>query len=393
MAGLLLVLLLAAPAAADLTIFFPSSASIASTGVMDMAEGENGEIYFATDAGLSVYRDGWTTLRTTTPLASGSLLSDHVLAVETDHRGFAWVGYPNGLQVLAGPEITTIQDQQFLKNLNINALYRSGEDMWVATGSAGVQRWHNGTWHRFAPWGEEGLGAYDVRSIAQDPESGSLYFSSADNGVWVAYPYPDRVSFTRLIAPVTEDPDWLRLRPDPLGGIYLFNRSTILHHSLPQGIRPVPSAQESLAAGNTLYDLTISRTGALWLGTGDGMYGMAEGHEAVHLDALDGIGPHAVKRIFADRQGRIWFVTGDRVGFLPGTMAEGTPVPVHVVETGGAVATPPVPTPYRTSAPPLPTPVISVEVSPLEDHTMPGSLPGFLSDLSRWLERLFGQNR
>lgn|GEM_PF-456003 len=390
-AAVLLVVFLTGPASAGITLFSPSSTSIASTGVLDMAEGSNGEIYFATDGGLSVFRDGWTTLRTSTPLANGSLLSNHVLAVATDHRGFVWVGYPNGLQVLAGPEIITIQDQQFLKNLNINALYRSGDDMWVATGSAGVHRWRNDTWHWFSPGGEEGLGAYDVRSFAEDPEIGSLYLSSVDNGVWVTHPGPDTLRFVRLLAPVTGDPAWFRLRADPFGGIYLFNRSTVLHHSFREGFRPVPWASDLMTGEITLYDMAVARSGASWLATSNGIYGFAEGRETVHLTAFDGIGSNAVKHIFSDRKGRIWFATTDLVGYLSSIDAEGTPIPVHIVKTGGAVTSTPVLTPIPTDLPPPPTPMISVDVSPMQGVSPPGPLAGFFSDLSRWLDGLFGQ--
>jgi len=358
-----------------------------------MAEGRNGEIYFATDDGLSIFYDGWTTLRTSTPLANGSILSDHVLAVETDHRGFVWVGYPNGLQVLAGPEIVTIQDQQLLKNLNINALYRSGDDMWVATGSAGVHRWRNGIWHWVSPWGEEGLGAYDVRSITEDPASGSLYLSSLDNGVWVAHPGSDPLRFAHLLAPVTEDPDWLRLRADPFGGIYLFNRSTILHHTFTQGIQPVLNASDFMAGDITIYDMAVTRSGAFWLATSNGIYGFSEGKGTVHLTALDGIGSNAVKRIFSDGLGRIWFATTERVGYLPSILAEGTPIPVRVIETGGAANATPVPTSFPADLLPPPTPVISMDVLPGPGGSPRDPLAGFFSDLSRWLAGLFGQNR
>lgn len=390
-AVLLMVLIMAGPATAGITLFAPSSSSIASAGVLDMAEGRNGEIYFATDSGLSVFRDGWTTLRITTPLVNGSLLSDHVLAVETDHRGYVWVGYPSGLQVLAGSEITTLRDQQFLKNLNINTLYRNGEEMWVATGSAGVQRWRNGTWHRFVPGGEEGLEAYDVRSVAADRDSGAIYLASRDNGVWVAPAGPDPLRFTRLLPHVPEDPAGIQLRADPFGGIYLFNRTTVLHHSLQEGIQRVRYTPDFMTADTTVYDMVIARNGVSWYATGNGIYGCADGKVTVHLTALNGIGSNAVKRIFADRQGRIWFVTPDGVGYLPALLAEGTPIPVHIVETVGVVNT----TPPLTTGPaeflPPPTPLISVTIIPGPEESSRNPLSGFFSGLSRWLGSFFVQ--
>jgi ligand-binding sensor domain-containing protein len=361
--------------------------------VLDFAEGLNGEIYVATDGGLSVFDNGWTTLRTTTPLANGSILSNHVLAVETDHRGFVWVGYTDGLQILAGPEIITIRDQQFLKNLNINTLYRNGEDMWVATGSSGVHRWRNGTWHHVSPWGEEGLGAYEVRSMAADPESGALYVASADSGVWVAPTGRDPLRFTRLLAHVPGDSPGIGLRADPFGGIYLFNRTTILHFSDRGGIQQVRFAPDLVAADVPVYDMAISRNGIVWIATGNGIYGCAEGKVVKHLTAPDGIGSDAVKRIYADRQGRVWFVTTEAVGYLPSVLVEGTPIPVHIVETTGTGSTT-APVPVGPEVLPLPpTPQITVTILPGPGNPSPDSFPGFVDDLRGWLGDLFARDR
>ena len=386
-AVVLWVVLLAGPASAGITLYSPSSSSIASAGVLDFAEGMNGEIYVATDGGLSVFDDGWVTLRTTTPLANGSILSSHILAVETDHRGFIWVGYPDGLQILAGPEIITIRDQQFLKSLNINTLYRNGDEMWVATGSSGVHRWRNGTWHHVVPWGEEGLGAYEVRSIAADPDSGALYLASSDNGVWVAWAGQGPLRFTRLLAHVPGESTGTRIRSDPFGGIYLFNRTTILRYADGEGIREVRFTPDLVAADVTIYDMAIARNGMIWLATGNGIYGCADGKVAVHLMAGDGIGTDAVKRIFADRQGRIWFVTTEGVGYLPAVLAEGTPIPVYIGET--AVAGTPAAT--ITIVPgdlPPPTPLISVTIFPGPGEPPQDSFSGFFSSILRRLGEL-----
>jgi ligand-binding sensor domain-containing protein len=386
-AALVLALLLTGQATAGVTLISPSSETIASTAVLDMAEGRNGEIYFATDSGLSIFLDGWTTLRTSTAMANGSLLSSHVLAVETDYQGYVWVGYPNGLQVFRGPEIETIQDQQLLKNLDINVLLRRGDEMWVAAGSAGVHRWRGGTWYWIQPGGKEGLGAYDIRSMAEDRRSGALYLASLDNGLWVAEAGPDPLRFAHLMAPVVGDAVCIRVRADPLGGMYLFNRSTVLHHSWSHGFQPVLNASDLTGGDLSFFDLAVADSGAVWLATDTGIYGLSEGRVMVHLTAPDGIGSNAVKRIYADHRGRVWFATKEAVGFITGMPENGIPIPVRMVEP---VATG-TPTSIQSASLPHATPVLSVEVVPGPALSSPDPITGFFSGLARWLAGLFGQ--
>jgi ligand-binding sensor domain-containing protein len=387
LAVVLMLFLFSVPGAAGVTLFSPSSSSIASQGVLDMAEGRDGAIYFATDTGLSVYRDGWMTLRTTTPLANGSILSNHVLAVETDHRGFIWVGYPNGLQVLAGDEIITFQDQQMLKNLNINALKRVDEDMWVATGSAGIHRWRNGTWYWFIPWGGEGLGAYDIRSIDEDRRTGDLYMASGDNGVWVTRAGPDPLWFSRILAPAVGDPVSTEVRADLFGGMYLFNRSMVFHHSRSRGFQPVLNASDLGEGDLSFFDLAVADNGAVWIASDHGIYGLPSGEVTVHLTMQDGIGTNAVKRIFTDHWGRVWFVTTDAVGYFTGTPENQVPLTVRILESGAGGT----PAPDRTGSPAYTTPVIDVKVVPGPAGSSPDPVTGFLSGLVRWLANLFGQ--
>jgi hypothetical protein len=387
-AVILMVLLLAGPVSAAVTLIPASPETIASTAVLDTAEGRNGEIYFATDEGLSVFLDRWTTIRTSTVMANGSLLSNHVLAVETDDQGYVWVGFPNGLQVFRGPEIETIQDQQMLKNLDVHAFLRRGDEMWVATGSAGVHRWRAGTWTWIQPNGKEGLGAYDIWSMAEDRESGAVYLASQDNGLWVARAGPDPLRFVHLMALVVGDPVPLQVRPDSIGGMYLFNRSTVLHHSMGRGFETVLKASDLMVGDLSFFDLAVADGGSVWLATDGGIYGLSGGRVTVHLTALDGIGSNAVKQIYADRRGRVWYATPETVGYLSGLPEIAMLIPVRTLATQPTMN----PTAMLTVSLP-PTPAIEVQVVPAPTGSSPEDpITGFFSGLSRWLAGLLGQN-
>jgi hypothetical protein len=113
----------------------------------------------------------------------------------------------------------------------------------------------------------------------------------------------------------------------------------------------------------------------------------------MQLTAPDGIGSDAVKRIYADRQGRVWFVTPEAVGYLPSVLAEGTPIPVHIVETAGTGSTT-APVPVGPEVPPLPpTPQITVTILPGPENPSPDSFPGFVDGLLGWLGDLFARDR
>ncbi|MDD1664968.1 MAG: hypothetical protein LUQ32_06400, partial [Methanomicrobiales archaeon] len=135
-----LVLLLSVPAMAEIVLYASGSDQISSLGVIDIAEDTHGDLYFATDNGLSIYDGAWHITHMTYGNLSTGLLSDHVLAVEFDSQGNLWIGYPDGLQRIEGGRYVTIRDQQLLKSLDIHYLLRANRKMWVATGTAGVHR-------------------------------------------------------------------------------------------------------------------------------------------------------------------------------------------------------------------------------------------------------------
>ncbi len=182
---------------------------IASAGVTDAINGRYGDVIFATDTGISFYgaNGTWHSVNARFPGETTygllSPLDSVVTAIALDTEGHLWIGYPNGLQIGDGKRYRSIQDQQFLKNLNIGCIVRWGDDMWVAAGRAGLHRYHDGAWTWYKPFGPEGLGCYTVVSMAVDAASDALIIGSEQDGVWVLRERTGAVRFE----PVTRSKD------------------------------------------------------------------------------------------------------------------------------------------------------------------------------------------
>jgi len=332
---------------------------IASAGVHDAINGRYGDVIFATDSGISVYTANgtWYSVNARHPgeTAYGMLapLETTVTAVALDAEGHLWIGYPNGLQIGDGAGYRAIRDQQFLKNLNINCIARWGDEIWVATGRAGLHRYHGNNWTWYKPAGPEGLGCHTVVSMAVDAASDALVIGSESDGVRVLRDRAGDVRFEQ----VTYGSDTLRgvsgVRVDPFGGVYLFNRTTVLHYTPDAGVARVLDAGDLSRFPVTINDIAATSGGMLYIASDDGIYGWNSSGVALHITSGDGIRQNFVKKLFVDADGRCWFVVPGNVGYIPPTAEPASlglsAVPVQ--QTPDATKTPRPQTPAPAATP------------------------------------------
>jgi ligand-binding sensor domain-containing protein len=381
--GILLlgILTVSAPAVAGIVTFTAGSDQISSLGVLDIAEDPHGILYFGTDNGLSSYDGRWHILHMTFGDEEKGLLSDHVLAVEFDHRGNLWIGYPNGLQRLEGDSLVTVRDQQLLKSLDIHELLRRNREMWIAAGNSGIHRYMDGSWRWFQPGGREGLGCSFVTSMATDPARGTLYVACGD-GIWFTDGAGESVTFSPLVNALIPEP--VRgIHGDPFGGIYIFSSSSVVHYTQEGQVRIVVSPGD-LIQGIDITDLAVDPDGVLWIATNNGIYAWSAGVRD-HLDAPRGIRNNAVKKIQLDSGDRLWFVTPENVGFFQITRTAREENPVIPITTFlMETATPVPPTP-----PPQITPGISIQAYPETPAARPDPLTMFLEALRDFFGGLF----
>jgi ligand-binding sensor domain-containing protein len=302
-----------------------------------------------------------------------------VTAIALDAGGHLWIGYPNGLQIGSKTGFRSIQDQQFLKNLNIGCIARWGDDMWVAAGRAGLHRYHDGAWTWYKPLGPEGLGCYTVVSMAVDAASDALVVGSERDGLRVLRNRTGEVRFE----PVTCDDEPVRgiseVRVDPFGGVYLFNRTTVLHYDPGGKVTPILDTGDLNPFPVAINDLAATSGGMLLIATDDGIYGWNSSGVALHIASGDGIRSNVVKKLFIDADGRCWFVVPGNVGYIPPTAGHAT------LDLAAA----PVLAPHEPETPAIETP--TADIPSVEPAGVPDMLSGAWASFVEWVNaRLAG---
>jgi outer membrane protein assembly factor BamB len=378
-----LILLVSAPASAEIVLFVSGSDQISSLGVIDIAEDIHGTLYFGTDNGLSIYNGTWHIIHMTHGNASTGLLDDHVLALEFDPGGNLWMGFPDGLQRIEGGAYVAVLDQQLLKSLDIHGLLLANGKMWVATGTAGVHRYQNGVWEWFRPQGSEGLGCNYVTSMAADP-TGETVYMACNEGIWFTKNTGEPVAFTSLTGTELLVEPGITIRSDPLGGIFIFNASAILHYAPPRDWNMIVSSQD-LSPGISISDVTVDPDGTFWIATNNGIYAWKDGKVREHLDTGAGIRNNAVKMLYIDAEDRLWFVTPENVGFsriIRQTEVGNPLIPITTFSLPN-----PVPSPGATPFPRI-TPAVFFSESPEAPAAAPSSpLADILNAIAGFLGR------
>ena len=267
--------------------------SISTNDVQKVFEGSNGDLWVSSyGSGLNRMRKGEDGIFTTylhKPDEPASILSDVVLDIEEDQKGYIWAGTPNGLSRI-DPKSNSIVN--YLNDpgrasfrgdsLNIIALHipdDSQEIMWLGTGH-GLVRFNRETkkYQRFLIQPEEKIGN-------------------------------SRNSFLE-ISPDPNDPNVLWLVRDRLGGIARFDMRTEQFTNYVHN----PEDNNSLSS-NFIYTLFLDRSGMMWAGTT--LKGVNKFNPGAvnfkHLknipDNLSSLAPGFVWGIYEDSEGSLWVAT------------------------------------------------------------------------------------
>jgi len=302
------------PASASIALFQPGSGGIATASFNDCASGPEGEVFFATSDGLMVYNGNWTTYQAPLKDVPETLLSDTVLSVEFESDGSLWVGTSLGLQRFTDPGFETIGAQAELKNPSVIALQRWNDEMWVATPNGGVHRIEGDSWQWYKPFSQGGPGCYIINDMVLDPEFSVLYCISDGDGVWAIGP-----NRTAGFYQVTDDglplKGYFEAETDPLGGIYLFNRDSLIHYRYSDGAEVVLSAGDLALNVGWIYDVSAAPDGSLWIATDQGIFWWADGVVKDHIYRAHGIWSNVIKNVYQDSTGRCWFSTPSAIGY------------------------------------------------------------------------------
>jgi ligand-binding sensor domain-containing protein len=337
---------------------------IHSDQINDLISGPYGETIIGTSFGLSTYNGCWTTRHMNLDNISEGLMDDYITALELDGSGNLWIGYSSGLQIYnsTSGSYRSIRDQQLLKETRIKALQRWNNDMWIATGHAGIHRYRNGVWTWYQPMQRNGPGFYEVRSMAPDEADDTLVIATEVEGLWIVQVQDDQPVF-REISPRYGTWGFLEsVRKDPRGGVYLSNESMVVHYDPVQGFVPVLTNRDLGPAEIPINDVTAAPDGRLFIATDNGMFIWNNGGVTDHISRFEGLGTSPVIRtVTIDAKNRVWFSTTGYVGFYADQTASTIPIEmVTPVRTNVSIPSP-TPTPVPVPSPVLP---VATQVQP-----------------------------
>jgi hypothetical protein len=315
------------------TFFIPSAHSIHSDQINDMINGYNGSVIIGTSFGLSTFSGMWSTRHINRDNFSEGLHDNFITAVEMDKSGNLWIGYSGGVQIFNGNTYQTIRDQQLFKDPRVTDLQRWNDDMWVATGNAGLHRYRDGIWTWFQPGVKNGAPFFTVTAMALDTTGNtSLVIATHDEGLWLLRSAGDPVHFERLDAGESIIDPLRQVRSDPYGGVYLFNGSMVMHYAVGSGFMHVLSNSDLSYSPIKINDISGATDGTLYLATDNGIYVWRDGGIYRRISSFDGIGPtNIVKFIFVDNEVRVWYASQGYVGYIRENTGEGSLIPIQVV--------------------------------------------------------------
>jgi ligand-binding sensor domain-containing protein len=218
-----------------------------------------------------------------------------------------------GLQRFDGSEFETVGTQAELKNPSVIALQRWDDAIWAATPNGGVHRIEGDAWQWYKPF-YDGPGCYALDGMVLDPESSVLSCVSDVEGVWAI-----RADQTAGFCMVTDNGLPLRgfvgAKTDPLGGIYLFNRESVMHYREADGLESVFSAGDLALHVGWICDVSPAPDGSLWIATDYGIFCWADGAVKDHISRTNGIWSNVIKNVYLDATGRCWFSTPSAIGY------------------------------------------------------------------------------
>lgn len=314
-------------------LFRPQSGDmIHSARITDLITAPDGTDVIATDYGLSTYNGKWETRNINRENISDGLMADSINAIEYDSAGNLWIGYGSGIQIYNGEYYDVIRDQGLLKSLIINDLQRWDDDMWVATGNAGLHRYHDGGWTWYQPFSKGGPGFYTANSMALDTASDSLFVATDREGLWQVIPSNDSVIFQEIQKNDGTYGLMDEVRRDPSGGVYFFNSTTVEHYDPVTGFNVITQAGDLEHARLAFNDVATGTNGFVYIATDNGIFVVENGVVSRQMGMADGLGTSPVFRaVFTDAANRVWFSSQDDVGYYTGDMPEHQNILIEMV--------------------------------------------------------------
>ncbi|MBT8507297.1 hypothetical protein AZH53_02485 [Methanomicrobiaceae archaeon CYW5] len=331
LATLLLILSLANPATGVVVqTFWPGQDSIVSCDVRDIAESHDGMVAFATSSGISMFDGGWTSTHRTPWDYERGMRDDYLTSLSFDVHNYLWIGYGAGVQTYNGEYFNNIDEGQFFQHMPIHDILRAGEDIWIAIGNSGLQRYSEDSWTWYRPFTSGGLDAYCIDSLACDHQSGSIYALSANNGLWRTSGEHDNQHFEK-VSTIPDIDSIAGITDYPFGGVIVYTDKQIHVFSTTGNLTTLVIADDLGPEDIRFRDVEATEDAALLIGTNNGMYVVADGKIRQHISQSTGeLQNNKIIKVFQDSMHRYWFVTPYETGFFTGDID--TRIPIEYAE-------------------------------------------------------------
>ena len=325
---------------------YTTSEGLASNYVLAMAMDGEGNMWFGTNNGVSVFDgENWTTYGT-----SDGLVWRSVNAVAIDAEGNKWFGTRWGVSKFDGENWTTYTYPDLAHN-HVNAIAIDNEgNIWFGTEWNGASRFDGENWTKWMDG--------SITAIATD-EEGNIWFGTWGGGVikfdgvnWTTYNTSNSglaSDYVQAIAIDSANVKWFGgcIGSEPSPGMFRCDTSAVSRFDGGWATYSPP--------GSTVNAIAIDWRGHKWFGTSDAGVSKFDGATWTPYDTSNsGLANDQVRAIATDNEWNIWF--GTHGG---GASKYGLPTPTP---TPTATSTPtdtptPTPTPTITHTPtPTPTP-------------------------------------
>lgn len=323
---LLIILLVSPVAAVAVRTFSPAQDSIVSCDVRDIAESQDGMIAFATSSGISMFDGGWTSIHRTPWEYERGMRDDYLTALTFDDLNYLWIGYGAGVQTYNGEYFTNIDEGRIFQHMPVHDILRSDDDIWIAIGNSGLQRFSDGDWTWFRPFSGEGPGAYHIDRLARDHQTGTIYALSLGNSLWMNEGESDGQQFEE-VSNIPDIEAITGLTDYPFGGVILYTDSEIRLYSSTGNLTSLLFSGDLDSGDVRIRDVEVTEDAVLLIGTNNGMYVVADGEIQMHICRSSGeLQNNKIIKVFPDSLRRYWFVTPYETGFVVGETAALIPI-------------------------------------------------------------------